>query len=164
MRTAGCFVTALSLLACASQTARAPAELSRVPVRITLERRPCYGTCPVYTVRVDQSGAVAFDGSRFVSRSGPVNGAVSADSVSALAAAFANGGFFELADRYVAGTPACQRYAADAPIVVTTITLGARTKRVEHDHGCTGVPPQLTALEDRVDSIAGTRRWIVAAP
>ena len=34
--------------------------------RITLERGPCFGTCPVYSVTLDGSGAVLFEGRRFV--------------------------------------------------------------------------------------------------
>ena len=155
----GTMLATLSVFACSSRNVMPPLERRVAPILISLERRPCYGTCPVYTVRVDDTGLVAYEGMKFVARLGTVTDTASRDSVRVLAAALANAGFFDLADRYLFGEPTCLRYAADAPIVITTITTGGRTKRVEHDHGCSGVPPQLTELENRIDDAIVTRRW-----
>ena len=70
------------------------------------------------------------------------------------------GGYFDFADRYAAGEPGCERYATDLPTVITEVRAGGRTKRVEHDHGCMEAPQALTALEGRIDSVAGVARWI----
>ena len=152
------------MLACSGRNVVPPTERQVAPIRISLERRPCYGTCPVYTVRVDDTGLVDYEGMKFVARLGTVTDTASRDSVRVLAAALTKAGFFDLADRYVFGEPTCLRYASDAPIVITTITTGGRTKRVEHDHGCSGVPPQLIELENRIDDAIETRRWTRVQP
>ena len=58
------------------------------------------------------------------------------------------------------GEPTCALYATDLPTVTTEVQLGDRTKRVEHDRGCADAPEALTALETRIDEVAGVARWI----
>ena len=129
-------------------------------VRITLERGPCFGTCPVYSVTLDGSGAVLFEGRRFVADTGISTGRVPPARIDSLVAALTAGGYFDFADRYTAGEPGCERYATDLPSVITEVRAGGRSKRIEHDHGCTEAPQTLTALEGRIDSVAGVARWI----
>jgi hypothetical protein len=129
-------------------------------VRVSLERRPCFGTCPVYTVTLDGSGAVRFEGRRFVKDTGTVAGTVPPVSVDSLVAELETAGYFAFADRYVMGQPACERYATDLPTVITEVRIGPRAKRVEHDYGCAGAPARLSTLERRIDEVAGVRRWV----
>jgi uncharacterized protein DUF6438 len=129
-------------------------------VRITLERGPCFGTCPVYSVTLDGSGAVLFEGRRFVADTGISTGRVPPARIDSLVAELTAGGYFAFADRYRAGEPGCERYATDLPSVITEVRVGGRSKRVEHDHGCMEAPEALTALEGRIDSVAGVARWI----
>jgi hypothetical protein len=127
---------------------------------VSLERRPCFGTCPVYTVRIDGSGAVVFEGRRFVADSGTFSGTIPKVSVDSLLAELDAEGYFRLADRYAAGQPGCGRYATDLPTVVTEVHLGTRAKRVEHDHGCAEAPEVLGRLERRIDQAAGVSKWV----
>ena len=50
-------------------------------VRITMQRTPCFGTCPVYTVTVTGRGDVQFMGTQFVSKEGESRKQVPVDSV-----------------------------------------------------------------------------------
>lgn len=127
---------------------------------VSLERRPCFGTCPVYTVRIDGSGAVRFEGRRFVADSGTFSGTVPRAGVDSLVAELTAEGYFDLADRYVAGQPACGPYATDLPTVVTEVHLAGRAKRVEHDHGCAEAPEVIGRLERRIDEVAGVAKWV----
>ena len=136
---------------------QAPADSA---VRITLERGPCFGACPVYSVTLDGSGAVLFEGRRFVADTGISTGSVPPARVDGLVAELAAGGYFDFADRYRAGEPGCERYATDLPSVITEVRAGGRRKRIEHDHGCMEAPEALTRLEGRIDSVAGVARWI----
>jgi uncharacterized protein DUF6438 len=129
-------------------------------VRITLERGPCFGTCPVYSVTLDGSGAVLFEGRRFVADTGISTGSVPRARIDSLVAELTAGGYFDLADRYIAGEPGCVQYATDLPSVITEVRAGGRSKRIEHDHGCMEAPKALTVLEGRIDSVAGVSRWI----
>jgi len=141
----------------AAACARPPADSA---VRITLERGPCFGTCPVYSVTLDGSGAVLFEGRRFVADTGISTGSVPPARVDSLVAELTAGGYFDFADRYRAGEAGCERYATDLPSVITEVWAGGRRKRIEHDHGCMEAPEALTALEGRIDSVAVVARWI----
>ena len=129
-------------------------------VRITLERGPCFGACPVYSVTLDGSGAILFEGRRFVADTGISTGNVPPARIDSLVAELTAGGYFDFADRYRAGEPGCERYATDLPSVITEVRAGGRSNRIEHDHGCMDAPEALTALEGRIDSVAGVARWI----
>jgi hypothetical protein len=144
----------------AGPTADAGAARADSAVRITLERGPCFGTCPVYSVTLDGSGAVLFEGRRFVADSGISTGRVPRARIDSLVAELTARGYFDFADRYVAGEPGCVQYATDLPSVITGVQAGGRRKRIEHDHGCMEAPQALTALEGRIDSVAGVARWI----
>ena len=129
-------------------------------VHITLERGPCFGTCPVYAVTLEGSGAVLFEGRRFVADTGVSTATVPRADVDSLVKDLVAGGYFEFADQYRAGEPGCERYATDLPSVTTEVRAGGRTKRIEHDHGCMEAPAALSALESRIDQVAGVARWI----
>jgi uncharacterized protein DUF6438 len=129
-------------------------------VRITLERGPCFGTCPVYAVTLDGSGAVLFEGRRFVADTGISTGSVPPARVDSLVVELIARGYFDFADRYRAGEPGCEQYATDLPTVITEVQAGGRRNRIEHDHGCMEAPEALTALEGRIDEVAGVARWI----
>jgi hypothetical protein len=127
---------------------------------ISLERGPCFGTCPVYAVTISRTGEVRFEGRRFVADTGVSTGAIPAARAESLFTELDRAGYFELADAYRMGEPGCGRYATDLPTIVTEARLGQRTKRVEHDRGCADAPRALTVREGRIDEVAGTRRWI----
>ena len=128
--------------------------------RISLERGPCFGTCPVYAVTIERSGAVIFEGRRFVTDTGTFTDSIPAVRVDSLFRELDAAGWFGFADRYAMGEPACGRFATDLPTVVTEVRMGGRSKRIEHDHGCSDAPEPLSALERRIDEVAGVSRWI----
>jgi hypothetical protein len=127
---------------------------------VTLERTPCFGSCPVYRVAITADGTVRFDGQGHVAHSGVATGRIPAMRVDSLLRELWEGGYFGFADTYVAGAPACGRYATDAPSARTSVTLEGTTKRIEHDYGCGDAPPGLGRLERRIDEVAETERWI----
>ena len=154
-------VTAIATLAATACARKAvePAVPSGAPV-VALERRPCYGTCPVYTVALYADGTVVFDGRRFVLSMGRHATRVAARDVSRLVAQFNGFGFAALPDKIISGSSACGDYASDAPILVITLRQRDAEKTVEHDRGCSAAPAFLSVLEQAVDSVAGTARWI----
>jgi Domain of unknown function (DUF6438) len=126
---------------------------------IQLERTPCFGRCPVYRVAISASGRVSFVGKNFVARQGEAGGQVSKGGLDSLLAEIERQGYFDLADRYVAGAADCGPYATDAPSAITEVTHDGRHKRIEHDYGCSQAPAILAELERRIDEVAGTERW-----
>lgn len=155
----------VAMLAAACAPAAPPREAQRSsarqqPVSVALERTACFGACPMYTVRLDGSGAVAYEGRRFVREVGARGGRVDADSVRALVAEFERAGFFDFADRYTPGEPTCRMAPTDLPGTVLSVTVGDRAKQVVHYSGCEAAPEALTELARRVDQVAGTADWI----
>lgn len=129
---------------------------------ITLERTPCYGRCATYTVALHADGTVHFTGTRFTAVTGPQAATIPRDSVAAIARALDALGFDRLPEQMTYGTPSCPERIADLPTAVVTRRAGGVTKRVVHSPGCSGAPQALTALEQRIDAVAGTARWIGA--
>jgi len=155
----------LCLVACAPRKAASPSAENSADANqtarpaITLERTACFGSCPVYTISVSPSGQVSFEGKAHVRQRGPATGQISKQQVDALLVELQRAGYFEFASRYAMSEPACGRYATDLPSAISSATLGGRTKRIEHDHGCGGAPGALAVLEKRIDEVLGSERW-----
>lgn len=154
----------LGLTACAARAPRAPAqEPSDAPgpaPAISLERTPCFGTCPVYTVSVSPAGQVTFQGRAHVRLLGTATGQIPPRRVDSLLVELEKAGYFRFASRYAASEAACGRYVTDLPVAITRVSLSGRTKRIEHDHGCGAAPAALAVLEKRIDEVLGSDQWI----
>lgn len=137
-----------------------PASVISADSRITMQRMPCFGTCPVYTVDVTADGLVTFEGERFVETTGTSTATIEAAAAAGLMRDLVANGFFDLADRYTQDAKVCGSYHTDAPRVKLTLRTGGREKTVEHDYGCSDVPPQLRVMQEQVDSVAGVARWV----
>ena len=49
--------------------------------------------------------------------------------------------------------------ATDNPSAITSITIDGKVKRINDDYGCP-FPKKLRELEDKIDEVANTDRWI----
>lgn len=152
--------------ACAPRSSPAPADTSRVqativgvPQALVLERSPCFGSCPVYTVAVSPDGNVTYQGRAHVRRLGAAEARIPREQVNGLLNELDRAGFFSFADRYVQGEPVCGRYVTDSPSATTVVTYRGRTKSIVHDYGCGGAPGALLVLERRIDEVLGTGKW-----
>jgi len=151
----------LGLTACGRSPApEAQANPAAAEGHLSLERRPCFGTCPVYTVTLERSGAVIFEGRRFVADTGTHTATIPAARADSLFRALDAAGWFTFADRYGMGEPGCEHFATDLPSVITEVRIDGRVKRVEHDHGCIGAPAALDELERRIDEVTGVEKWV----
>jgi hypothetical protein len=151
----------LGLVACGRSPApEAQANPTAAQGHLSLERRPCFGTCPVYTVTHERSGAVVFQGRRFVADTGTHTGSIPAARADSLFRALDAAGWFAFADRYAMGEPGCRHFATDLPSVITEVRMDGRVKRVEHDHGCTDAPAALDELERRIDEATEVGKWV----
>jgi hypothetical protein len=156
--------TACLAVACAPAPQPSADAASRpvptAPESVTLERGPCFGTCPVYVVTLGRDGSVRFEGRRFVADTGISTGTVPPARVDSLFPELQSAGYFEFADSYRSGDAVCRRYATDLPTVITEVRLDGRVKRIEHDRGCAEAPAVLSQLENRIDDVAGVARWV----
>jgi hypothetical protein len=158
-------IATLTLVAaCVSRPAPSPpdppdASDAATAAAITLERTACFGECPVYRIAVSPAGRVTYEGSANVRRIGTANAQIAADSVNALLVELERAGYFTFASRYAASEPTCRRHSTDSPTAISSATFKGRTKRIEHDYGCAGVPGALTVLEKRIDEVLGSEQW-----
>lgn len=145
--------------ACQHVTPQAQAGPASAPT-ITLARTACFGRCPIYRVALYHDGTVRFVGERFTKVTGEATARVPVDSVRALVAAFDAARFLTLPDTLTFGSPACPERITDLPSAIVTFATDTQTKQVIHQSGCRGAPEALTALEQRIDAVTVTSRWV----
>lgn len=119
-------------------------------VTISLERTPCFGFCPDYTVTVFGNGTVVYEGRNFVAVEGEQRGQIPQEDVRELVDEFYDARFFNMRDRY-------EQSVTDLPSQTTSITIDGKTKSV-YRYGFE--PERLTMLEDKIDEIAQTEKWV----
>lgn len=122
---------------------------------ITLERGPCFGACPDYTVTIAPDGAVSYEGRRFVRVTGAQTGRADPAALAALREHILRANFFSL-------RPSYRAHVTDLPTYRVTVTEGTRVHSVEDYGGTmdTGMPPVVREIEDEIDSVAGTAQWV----
>ena len=123
-------------------------------VIITLERTACYGFCPIYSLTIHGDGTVIYEGEDFVETVGKAETIISIEKVEQLISEFEKVNYDSLKDTYT------EKTITDAPSVITSITRNEKTKTVEHYHGDFDAPEELTGLEDKIDEIVNSERWI----
>lgn len=120
----------------------------------SLERTACYGTCPIYKISVFSDGSIKYDGKRFVKKVGSDAGKTSAATLGELGRAFARADFFKLQDKY-------ERYdITDHPSAIVFYDDGKQHKTISHYHGDSSAPESLRKLEDEIDKLLDSDRFI----
>jgi ankyrin repeat protein len=136
--------------------ADAPAVRPDSKVAITLRRTGCFGSCPSYTVTVGTDGII-FDGDGFVAASGRHTAQADADEVRKLAEKFVGADFYSMDGKYEASI-------TDNPGYVLSVEIDGRKKEViDYVGEWVGMPAVVSELEDEVDSLAQTERWVVGS-
>jgi hypothetical protein len=139
-------------------------------LEIRMQRTACYGECPVYTLTLDANGRIQFDGTEYVETKGVVESAITAEKRKLLIAEINRADFFALKDSYTGKSGNCPTTATDMPSVTLRIRLNGKDKTIEHYLGCFDAvdikgslpifPDKLVRLEDKIDDIIGTDKWI----
>ncbi|MFZ0739572.1 MAG: TonB family protein [Candidatus Acidiferrales bacterium] len=139
---------------------------------VTLERGGCYGSCPVYRLKIKRDGTVEYEGDSYVFLQGNHRARISKDEVNQLLADFRSADYFSLDDKYIYRRPTeillrsqgCSNklswqygMTTDLPSTLTSITIDSKTKQVvDYD----GAPPALRQLETQIDELAHSARWL----
>ena len=157
------FLLCLTLVACNVPT---PAQPTPTPdystLVVTMERTPCFGTCPVYQLTIRGDGSVAYQGEMFVAVEGAQTAAISAEQIQALVTAIEAADFFSLADDYSAP-------ATDLPSTIISVTFNGQSKQVNH-YGVCGLadidaaPKGLCDLEKTIDDVTDAAQWVGQRP
>jgi hypothetical protein len=120
---------------------------------IALTRTVCFGGCPDYTVTVTNTSAV-FEGHGVVEPAGRQVGNVDPAAVRKLAEEFVAADFYSMDPEY-------DVKAFDEPAYTISIEIDGRRKVLRDCAGAlVGMPAVITELEDDVDKVAQTDRWI----
>jgi hypothetical protein len=147
----------LTLVACAHTDSSVPQQPAAARLVASLERTECYGTCPIYKVSLFSDGTIKYDGKRFVKNTGTATAQSGTSTLSELAKAFAHARFFELADTYE------RLDVTDHPSAIVFFDDSTRHKTVSHYHGDRSAPESLRKLEDEIDRVLGSERFIGTA-
>ncbi len=126
------------------------APAAQTSVAISLQRTACFGTCPVYTVRLFDDGLVQYTGGQFVKVAGAQSWHIDPAAVRALATEIEKAGFFDMQDEYSA-------LITDQPTTYVDVTIGRRHKRIKDYYGA---PPALKEIEKRIDDVSGVGRYV----
>jgi hypothetical protein len=131
--------------------------------RISLSRTACLGDCPVYEVVLRANGDVVWLGGRDVAVEAPAVRTIPREAFAALWRIVASAPFEDLpADAPRLGDEFCPSHATCMPSAIVVVEGAGLRRRVEDYHGCTGheLLEAFRVLEDRIDEVAGTDRWI----
>jgi len=122
---------------------------------ITLERTGCFGTCPIFTIRVFADGRVEWFGKKFVGEVGRKQRKMELPKLERLREAVAGSNIGKLA-------PDCCNCweMTDQPWTHLEIASDKETSLVNHYHGCSKAPESLTRLEQEIISNTGVVKWI----
>jgi ankyrin repeat protein len=123
-------------------------------LRMSLSRTGCFGPCPAYSVEVRGSGDVIFRGDGNVLITGEHRARISRNAVVNLLEAFRGADYFSLRDGYT-------QTMTDCPTYTTRIEFDGQKKSVTDYVGSwAGMPDVVTELEDKIDELAGTEKWV----
>ncbi len=122
---------------------------------IKLQRTMCFGTCPVYSVMVDNEGNVNYYGEMFVYKSGEHHWKISGKKVNQLNGLIEDFGFksfiYEPGNEFITDQPSC----------ITTIKYsGGETKEINHYYGHVLIDDSLTEFEKNIERIIGTKKYV----
>ncbi len=138
----------LVLFACGSSKKGTEIKEINKELIISLERTPCYGTCPIYKIKIFSDGSAFYHGERFVEKIGNYEFSVSKETLNYILKKADEIGFFELEDKYTANI-------TDLPKTITFIKNGKHKKRVVDYYGA---PKILKEFESLVDGCIDYRR------
>lgn len=124
------------------------------PTKISLERTPCFGTCPVYKLTVYSDGKVEYEGKDHVKEKGSRSSKIDEKLFLRLMNKVDEIGFFKLNDRY-------EGRVTDLPTRITTVTKGDVSKTVRNYYGG---PKGLHDLEQLIDEVTNSTQWTGAHP
>jgi Domain of unknown function (DUF6438)/Ankyrin repeat len=123
-------------------------------VQISLERRGCFGDCPIYKIDIHGDGRVIYRGSGYVDVQGEHSYRVPVDDVAKLVGGMAARDIWSL-------RPVYRARITDSPTHVLVMKLGADTHELEDYVGqLAGMPRAVTDFENDIDKTARSDMWL----
>jgi hypothetical protein len=131
------------------------AEYTAQITSVTLQRGPCFGTCPVYEVTLAADGTATWNGDRFIDRLGRYQGQMDLNDYGRLARFIQRADFFSWDPDYVASV-------TDLPNYYLTVVAGGQTKTVRQ-YGV-DEPADFWVIAALVDCLSEAVDWTAVAP
>ncbi len=117
----------------------------------TLERTPCFGRCPVYSIKIYESGLLLYKGQRNVQDTFCHSRQISKSELTSLKSAFAEVDFMAMKSSY----PFEERAPVDLPSCIIFFKSNNQEKTVTDHHWKS--PENLAFLERKIDSLANPK-------
>ena len=115
----------------------------------SIERTPCYGTCPTYSINIYKSGYVIYEGIRFVDRLGTYSSRISERKIQSIISKANEIGYFDMNEVY--DSP-----VTDLPSTITYLSVNGQKKRIkDRVRG----PERLKEYEKFFDSVFEDMVW-----
>ncbi|MBK8414537.1 MAG: hypothetical protein IPL22_08555 [Bacteroidetes bacterium] len=117
-----------------------------------LERTPCFGKCPYYSIRIYKSGYVVYEGKRDVDKIGRFQTMLTQDAIKELGQFALNSGFFELANEYR------NPHLTDFPTIYIEVNYAGKKKKITHYDA--SPPDTLVNMENFIDALfSESTKW-----
>ncbi len=128
------------------------------PIRISMSRTICFGSCPSYSVKLDGQGNATYVGDKFVKVTGTKNYTVKSEDVVRLADRIRKIDFFSLPTNSYDN---CKDQWTDSPSVELEVELDGKKHSVNDDLGCRdSIWDKLREVEEQIDAVANTKQFV----
>jgi hypothetical protein len=144
-----CFNAILMILvSCLVISCSGPRTITDDDLLIELQRTPCYGSCPVYTVKIDKKGKGLFEGKENVENIGRFSFSLSQEELMELEDAFLQVDFYQLRNIY-------ERQVSDLPTTYITYNKDGNRKKIMDYYGA---PEELRSLENNIETLVLSKK------
>jgi hypothetical protein len=143
------FLLDIVLIFCICAGCNLPHKSRSRELIIFLEKTPCMGYCPVYTISLYEDGTVIYAGKKNVNLLGSFKASIPHNRLKHLQDAFLKAGFLEMKDSY-------RSLLKDLPTTYISFTSQGQTKKImDYD----GAPEKLKDLEKQVTALVDELKW-----
>lgn len=114
---------------------------------LSMERTPCYGRCPIYTIELYENGLLLYNTRHFNDTAACRYRVLTKQQIDEVKVKFNSSEFFKMANKY----PEDRQTPTDLPSCILFYNDGIQKKTITDKRWET--PEKLTALEQTVDSL-----------
>jgi hypothetical protein len=135
------------------------AKADEVIQSVSLERTPCYGSCPSYLVTITSTGDVTFEGRAFVDKKGVFHKKIDPGKFSVIVWELGRLRFWDLEKEYKFKMlpDGSRQFITDQPTKIISVVSTIRNKSVQDYYGA---PAGLADLEHLIDVVANDSEFI----
>ncbi len=125
-----------------------PRTIADDDLLVELKRTPCYGYCPVYTVKIDKNGKGLFEGVENVEKIGGYSFKLKQDELADMEKDFLQIDFYQLKNIY-------DGQVSDLPTTYITYHKEGRRKKIMDYYGA---PEELRSLENSIETLVLSKK------